>query len=43
MSKNSNEKLIRTNDKQEFIYIRQGIVYFIYCIKEDVKEQIRYE
>ncbi|HJJ14169.1 MAG TPA: hypothetical protein OIM42_04850 [Clostridiaceae bacterium] len=35
MSKNSNGRLIRTSDKQEFIYIRQGIVYFIYCIKED--------
>ncbi len=29
MRKNSNGRLIRNNDKQEFIYIRQGIVYFI--------------
>ncbi len=38
MLNNSNERLIRTSDKQEFIYIRQGIVYFIYCIKEDEEE-----
>lgn len=38
MSENSNERLIRTSDKQELIYIRQGIVYFIYCIKEDEEE-----
>ena len=34
MLKNSNGRLIRTSDKQEFIYFRQGEVYFIYCIKE---------
>lgn len=38
MSKNNNGRLIRTSDKQEFIYVRQGIVYFIYCIKEDEEE-----
>lgn len=39
MSKNSNGRIIRTNDKQEFIYIRQGIVYFIYCIKEEERSK----
>lgn len=34
MLKNSNGRLIRTSDKQDFIYVRQGIVYFIYCIEE---------
>lgn len=38
MLNNSNGRLIRTSDRQELIYIRQGIVYFIYCIKEDAKE-----
>jgi hypothetical protein len=38
MIKNSNGRFIRTNNKQELIYIRQDKVYFIYCIKEDEEE-----
>lgn len=34
MHKNSKGMLIQVNNKQDFIYIRQGGIYFIYCVKE---------
>lgn len=39
---NSKGRLIRTSNKQEFIYIRQDEVYFINCIKES-EESSKYD
>ena len=35
MLKNNKGILIQMSNKQDFIYIRQGEIYFIYCVKEN--------